>query len=258
MAREVSMLRPHLLAAPLLLILASCGSPPPAEAPTTTPTASPQASADPAPSAAPVASGDQAPTAAPAASAAPAAAPEAPASEAATLARDLAKSGGRRIGYSASKKAFVYPVEHRVQNGFSLDIQFTGEDGNPRDAMRICQPGECEDKLDEMLKAFLPKLTERLESEGYTTIRAIGWPGGGDELEIQSLGAKLHYTKGKLTRTLQGKPAAAPLTKVGGSRFDSAPEAVFVVPGNKLLAVFAKPSGDAKGLVQELHVFKLP
>ncbi len=31
-----------------------------------------------------------------------------------------------------------------------------------------------------------------------------------------------------------------------------------MVPGGKLLAVFAKPSGDAKGLVQELHVFKLP
>ena len=247
------MLRPLSLAAPLLLILASCGSPPPAEAPTTTPTATPEASPDPAPSAAPEASADAAPSAAPAA----AAAPEAPASEAATLARELAKSGGRRIGYSASKKAFAHPVERRIQNGFSLDIQFTGEDGSPRDAMRICQPGECEDKLDEMLKAFLPKLTERLESEGFTTMRAIGWPGGGDELEIQSLGAKLHYAKGKLTKVVAGKPAAA-LTKLGGSRFDSAPEAVFVVPGGKLLAVFAKPSGDAKGLVQELHVFKLP
>lgn len=247
------MLRPLSLAAPLLLILASCGSPPPAEAPTP-PTAAPEASADPAASAAPEASAEPAASAAPAAAAA---APEAPASEAATLARELAKSGGRRIGYSATKKAFVHPVERRIQNGFSLDIQFTGEDGSPRDAMRVCQPGECEDRLDEMLKAFLPKLTERLESEGYTTIRAIGWPGGGDELEVQSLSAKLRYQKGKLTKVLEGKPAA-PLTKLGGPRFDSAPEAVFVVPGGKLLAVFAKPSGDAKGLVQELHVFKLP
>ncbi len=243
---------PCLLAAPLLLILASCGSPPPAEAPTT-PAAAPEASGDPAASAATEASADPASSAAPAA----AAAPEAPASEAATLARELAKSGGRRIGYSATKKAFAHPVERRIQNGFSLDIQFTGEDGSPRDAMRVCQPGECEDRLDEMLKAFLPKLTERLERDEFTTIRAIGWPGGGDELEVQSLSAKLRYQKGKLTRVLEGKPAAA-LTKLGGARFDSVPEAVFVVPGGKLLAVFAKPSGDAKGLVQELHVFKLP
>ena len=108
-----------------------------------------------------------------------------------------------------------------------------------------------------MLKAFLPKLTERLDHDGYTTMRAIGWPGGGDELEVSSLGGKLHYDKGRLTKVLTGKPAAA-LTKLGGPRFDSAPEAVFVVPGGKLLAVFAKPSGDAKGLVQELHVFKMP
>jgi hypothetical protein len=252
MAREVPMLRPLSLAAPLLLILASCGSPPPVEAPTT-PTSAPEASADPAASAAPEASAEPASSAAPAA----AAAPEAPASEAATLARELAKSGGRRIGYSATKKAFVHPVERRIQNGFSLDIQFTGEDGNPRDAMRICQPGECEDRLDEMLKAFLPKLTERLEREEFTTIRAIGWPGGGDELEVLSLSARLRYAKGKLTMVLEGKPAAA-LIKLGGARFDSAPEAVFVVPGGKLLAAFAKPSGDAKGLVQEFHVFKLP
>jgi len=244
------MRRPVSLAAPLLLILASCGSPPAADTPTV-PTAAPEASADPAPSAAPEASAEPAPSAA-----ATATATEAPASDAATLARELAKSGGRRIGYSASKKAFAHPVERRVQNGFSLEIQFTGEDGSPRDAMRICQPGECEDKLDEMLKVFLPKLTERLDREGFTTMRAIGWPGGGDELEVSSLGAKLHFEKGKLTKFGQGKPAA--LTKLGGPRFDSAPEAVFVVPGGKLLAVFAKPSGDAKGLVQELHVFKLP
>ena len=237
------------LAAPLSLMLAGCGSPPPVDTPPA-PTSAPEASA---PATDPTAAPDA--SAAPEASAAPAA--EAPGSEAATLARELAKSGGRRIGYSASKKAFAHPVEHRIQNGFSLDIQFTGEDGSPRDAMRVCQPGECEDRLDEMLKAFLPKLTERLERDGFTSMRAIGWPGGGDELEVSSLGAKLHYDKGRLTRVVTGKPGAA-LTKLGGPRFDSAPEAVFVVPGGKLLAVFAKPSGDAKGLVQELHVFKLP
>jgi hypothetical protein len=247
------MRRPFSLAASLILMLAGCGSPPPADsppAPTTTPEASGPATDA---TAAPEASADPAPSAAPAATEAPGSVP----SEAATLARELAKSGGRRIGYSASKKAFAHPVERHIQNGFSLDIQFTGEDGSPRDTMRICQPGECEDRLDEMLKAFLPKLTERLEHDGFTTMRAIGWPGGGDELEVSSLGAKLHYEKGRLTKVTTGKPGVA-LSKLGGPRFDSAPEAVFVVPGGKLLAVFAKPSGDAKGLVQELHVFKLP
>jgi hypothetical protein len=250
MRREVPMNRSFSLAAPILLMLAGCGSPPPADAPPT-PTATPEATAAPEASAAPDASAEPAPSAAPAATA------DAPGSEAATLARELAKSGGRRIGYSASKKAFAHPVERRIQNGFSLDIQFTNEDGSPHDTMRVCQPGECEDRLDEMLKAFLPKLTERLDHDGYTTMRAIGWPGGGDELEVSSLGAKLHYDKGRLTKVIAGKPAAA-LTKLGGPRFDSAPEAVFVVPGGKLLAAFAKPSGDAKGLVQELHVFKMP
>ena len=244
------MRRPFSFAASLSLMLAGCGSPPPVDTPPA-PTAAPDASGSAAPdaTAAPEARAEPAPSAAPAA--------EAPGSEAATLARELAKSGGRRIGYSASKKAFAHPVERRIQNGFSLDIQFTGEDGSARDAMRVCQPGECEDRLDEMLKAFLPKLTERLERDGFTTMRAIGWPGGGDELEVSSLGAKLHYEKGRLTRVITGKPGVA-LTKLGGPRFDSAPEAVFVVPGGKLLAVFAKPSGDAKGLVQELHVFRLP
>ncbi|MEP7121601.1 MAG: hypothetical protein ABJE95_11845 [Byssovorax sp.] len=245
------MRRPLSLAAPLFFVLASCGTPPPVAAPPA-PTAAPETSAAPGSAAAPEASAE------PAASAAPVATAEAPGSEAATLARELAKAGGRRIGYSASKKAFAHPVERHVPNGgFSLDIQFTGEDGSPRDAMRVCQVGECEDRLDEMLKGFLPKLTERIERDGFTTIRAIGWPGGGDELEVSSLGAKLHYDKGRLTRVITGKPGVA-LTKLGGPRFDNAPEAVFVVPGGKLLAVFAKPSGDAKGLLQELHVFKLP
>lgn len=245
------MRRSFSLVAPLFLLLASCGSPPPADTPPAPTTAPEAGGAAPAATTAPEASVDPAP------SAVPAAAADAPGSDAATLARELAKSGGRRIGYSASKKAFAHPVERHIQNGFSLDIQFTGEDGSPRDAMRVCQPGECEDRLDEMLKAFLPKLTERLERDGFTTMRAIGWPGGGDELEVSSLGAKLRYDKGRLTKVTAGKPGVA-LSKLGGPRFDSAPEAVFVVPGGKLLAVFAKPSGDAKGLVQELHVFKLP
>ena len=78
-------------------------------------------------------------------------------------------------------------------DGFSLDIQFTGEDGSPRDTLRVCQPGECEDRLDELLKSFLPTLTERLERDGFTPLRAIGWQGGSNELEVSTLSAKLHF-----------------------------------------------------------------
>ena len=92
---------------------------------------------------------------------------EAPASEAAALARDFLKTGGRRIGYSASKKAFAYPVERRTETGFGLDIQFMGADGQPKDSMRVCQIGECEEHLDELAKELLPKLTSRLEHRNH-------------------------------------------------------------------------------------------
>jgi hypothetical protein len=183
---------------------------------------------------------------------------EAPASEAAALARDFLKTGGRRIGYSASKKAFAYPVEHRSEAGFGLDIQFIGADGQAKDAMRVCQIGECEEHLDELAKELLPKLTSRLEQDGYVSIRGIGWPQGRDELEVNSLTMKLKYTKGKIEALREGKPAAR-LTQAGTKRLD-APTllAVFVVPDSKLLGVFAPPSGDAKGLVQDFYIFKLP
>jgi hypothetical protein len=183
---------------------------------------------------------------------------EAPASEAAGLARDFLKTGGRRIGYSASKKLFAYPVERRSETGFGLDIQFMNADGSPKDAMRICQIGECEEHLDELSKELLPKLTARLEADEFTSIRGIGWPQGRDELEVNSLTMKLKYTKGKIEALREGKPAAR-LTQAGSKKLD-APTlmAVFVVPDSKLLGVFAAPSGDAKGLVQEFYIFKLP
>jgi|GEM_PF-2722587 hypothetical protein len=183
---------------------------------------------------------------------------EAPASEAAGLARDFLKTGGRRIGYSASKKLFAYPVERRSEAGFGLDIQFMNADGQPKDAMRICQIGECEEHLDELSKELLPKLTARLEADEFTSLRGIGWPQGRDELEVNSLTMKLKYTKGKIEALREGKPAAR-LTQAGSKKLD-APTlmAVFVVPDSKLLGVFAPPSGDAKGLVQEFYIFKLP
>jgi hypothetical protein len=88
------------------------------------------------------------------------------------------KTGGRRIAYSASKKGFLYPLETRQKSGFSLDINALGEDGSSSDATRVCQIGECEEHLDEITKELLPKLASRLETEGYVSLRWIGWPTG--------------------------------------------------------------------------------
>lgn len=181
-----------------------------------------------------------------------------PASEAAAMARDFLKTGGRRIGWSAQKKMFAYPAEQRSETGFGLDIQFVGEDGKPRDAMRICQIGECEEHLDELSKELLPKLTSRLENDGYVSIRGIGWPQGRDELEVSSLSMKLQYSKGTLSSLREGKPAAR-LSIQGGKRISADTLlAVFVIPDTKWLPAFAPPGKDAKGLTQEFFVFKLP
>lgn len=181
-----------------------------------------------------------------------------PGSEAATLARDFLKTGGRRIGYSATKKMFAYPAEQRSETGFGLDIQFVGEDGKPRDAMRICQIGECEEHLDELSKELLPKLTSRLESDGYVSIRGLGWPQGHDELEVNSLSLKLKYSKGNLSVLKEGKPAAR-LSIQGGKRLSADTLlAVFIIPDTKWLPVFAPAGKDAKGQIQEFFLFKLP
>jgi hypothetical protein len=188
----------------------------------------------------------------------PAPAAQAEPSEAEVLARDFLKSGGRRIGYSESKKGFAYPLEQRSETGMGLDVQFAAEDGTPRDRVRVCQIGECEENLNDIVKELMPKLSARLQSEGYTAIRGIGWPQGRDELEVSTLSMKLKYTKGKLEALREGKPAVA-LKQAGGKRIDATTLlAIFIVPGGKLLGVLAPPGADAKGLVQEFYVFKLP
>jgi hypothetical protein len=187
------------------------------------------------------------------------AAPKEPAkaaSEAETLARDLVKSGGRRIGWSATKKMFAVPNEKRTGESFSIEILFYGEDGNSRDPMRICQPGECEERLDEILKELLPKLTSKLEEGGYVTLRSIGWPEGRDELEVSSLGMKLKYDKGRLEGVKEGKPKVQ--FTVAGGRMDAAGlKAIFLPPDSKLVGVFATPAKQT-GIVQTFHVLKMP
>lgn len=183
---------------------------------------------------------------------------EAKESESMVLARDFLKSGGRRIGYSATKKMFAFPMEQRTERGFGLDIQFVGEDGQPRDRTRVCQIGECEEHLDEIVKELLPKLAGRLESEGYIAIRGIGWPQERDELEVSTLSMKLKYTKGRFDSIKDGKTAGQ-LRQVGGKKLSAeSPFAIFIVPDSKFLGVLAPPSGDAKGLVQDFFLFKLP
>lgn len=238
-----------------LLLLAACGSPPPAETPADAPAADTPAGGDEA--AKPEPAGDTAAPAEGAAGSTPAPAEQAaPASqsEPEILARDFLKTGGRRIGYSATKKGFAYPLEQRREDGFRLDILFTDEEGRKRDALEVCDYAECVEKLDEITKEMIPKLASRLESDGYVAIRGLGWPSGREEFEVGTLAMKLRYTGGRLEALREGKPAAT----LG--RLTKSPEilAIFPVPEAKRLAILAKPAGDAKGVVQELHVVKLP
>ncbi|AKT40005.1 hypothetical protein [Chondromyces crocatus] len=242
------MMRSALCLGSLLAFLSACGSPPPPEAPEPLAEPAPAAPVEPAPAAPaePVAEEPKTP--------APAAAPEPEPSDAEVLARDFLKTGGRRIGYSATKKGFAYPLEQRNQEGFRLDILFTDEEGRKKDVIAVCDFASCVERLDEVSKTLRPKLAERLQSEGYESIRGIGWPSGRDELEVGVLGMKLRYTGGRLEGLREGKPAAT-LGRLGAK----APEllAIFVVPESKRLGVLVKPA-DGKGVVQELHVVKLP
>ncbi|MFT3764208.1 MAG: hypothetical protein QM820_01610 [Minicystis sp.] len=206
-----------------------------------------------APSAEPVATG-AAPSAEPVATGAASEAPKPAAAEspAETLARDLVKAGGRRIGYSASKKRFVVPIEMRSDGGRGLDIRYYDDEGNQRENERVCQPGECEEKLNEIAKELIPKLAARLEKEGYEAIFSVGWPAGRDEVESGSM--KLRYEKGKLLYVNEKKPPT-PLRALGGrSPKAAALSAVYPVPSAKVLGVFA----PGEKVAQEFFVFKLP
>jgi hypothetical protein len=175
-------------------------------------------------------------------------APAAEASPAEALARDLVKSGGRRIAYSAGKKRFVVPMDARSEGGRGLDLQFFDDEGNQREILRVCQPGECEERLDELFRELLPKLVARLETEGYEPISSIGWPSGRDEIDVNALGGKLRYERGKLSLVLDKKAVA--LRASGGKAPRAATlTALYPVPAAKLLGVLAEGA---------FSVFKLP
>ncbi len=181
-------------------------------------------------------------------------APAAEASPAEALARDLLKSGGRRIGWSAGKKRFVVPIEMRAGGGRGLDLRYYDDDGQQREIQRVCQPGECEQNLDELVKELIPKLAARLGSEGYEAVSAVGWPSGREEMDIESINLKLRFERGKLSAVREKKPAT-PLRSLGGrSPKGDSLSALYPVPAQKLLGAFAQ--GDK--VAYEFYVFKLP
>jgi hypothetical protein len=215
----------------IAFLLVACGPAAPAKEP------------EPAKDAEPTATAGGAPTAAPDA-AKPA--PSAEESPAQTLARDLLKSGGRRIAWSASKKRFMVPFDARAEGGRGLDLRLYDDEGQQRDIQRVCQPGECEERLDEIVKQMIPKLAARFESEGYEAISSVGWPSGRDEIEVGTLSAKLKTDRGRLSLVREKK--TMPLHAAGGHALKSEPTVVYPVPAAKLLGVVAG----------EFFVFKLP
>jgi hypothetical protein len=197
--------------------------------------------------------GKEAEPAATGAAAEKSAAPEAAKPEAAkedspseTLARDLLKAGGRRIAWSASKKRFIVPTDARVENGRGLDLRFYDDEGQQRDIQRVCQPGECEERLDEIVKQMIPTLAARLDREGFEGISSVGWPQGRDEIELGTLNAKLRNERGKLALVREKK--TTPLKALGGHAPKGDISVVYPVPAAKLLGVVAG----------EFFVFKLP
>jgi len=178
------------------------------------------------------------------------------ASETETLARDIVKGGGRRIGFSASKKMFAVPNEKRTETNFGLDVFFYGDDGANRDPIRVCQMGECEEHMSEKLDEVLPKIVQKLDEGSYVSVRGIGWPDGRDELEVSSLGMKLKFKSGRLEGLKEGKPPV--VFQVQGGRLDvSEIKAIYLPTDSKLMGLFGKPS-RATGSVQQFYVLKIP
>jgi hypothetical protein len=177
-------------------------------------------------------------------------------SEVETLARDIVKGGGRRIGFSAAKKMFAVPNEKRTETNFGLDVFFYGEDGANRDPIRVCQMGECEEHLSEKLDEVLPKIIEKLNDGSYVSVRGIGWPDNKDELEVSSLGMKLKFKNGRLEGLREGKPAVN--FAVAGGRLDvSEIKAIYLPTDSKMMGLFGKPSRST-GSLQSFFVLKIP
>ena len=147
--------------------------------------------------------------------------------------------GGRRIAWSARKKRFIVPVDVQTESGRGLDLRFYDDEGQQRDILRVCQPGECEERLDDLVKSLAPKLTARLTEEGYEAIYSVGWPSGRDEIDVSAVGGRLRYQGGRLTLARAKKPPVSLRSLGGRSPKTDELAAVYPVPEAKLLAVFA-------------------
>ncbi len=153
-------------------------------------------------------------------------------SPAESLAHDLFKTGGRRIGWSAAKKRFIVPVEVRTSTGRSLDLRVNDDEPQQRENQQVCQLGVCEDRLDELAREKLPKLVAFLEQNGLEAVGAIEQTSMRDEIDVGTLGGKLRYEKGRLSLALEKKVAA--LRPQGGRSPRSATiSAVYPVPAAK-------------------------
>jgi hypothetical protein len=166
------------------------------------------------------------------------------------LARYLIKRPGRRVGYSSQKKSFAITRERVSADGFTVDVAFTDKNGKETDVVRICDPSECDEMLNELAKQKIPALADRFARDGYVAVRAVGWPSGRGELEVGSIDAKLVLEGRRLNALREGKPAANL-----GTLPASAPAllAIFAIPDDGLLGLYA--AADENGANMEFLVF---
>jgi len=167
------------------------------------------------------------------------------------LARNLIKRPGRRVAYSADQGMFAVTRETTSAGLFTIDIAFMDESGHEKKIIRICDPNECDEQLNELAKKKIPELADQFGTEGYKSVRAMGWPSR-NELKVGTLGLKLKLDKRRLSGTTDdGKkvrlgtlPAKAPFL-----------HALFVVPDKGLVGYYA--SADESGVNKVFGVFKV-
>lgn len=189
---------------------------------------------------------------------APTALPEAPkGNPTEQLVRDIVKTG-RKIGFSATKRAVFHAVRwDQPGSGFGLRVSFQAEDGKELKSFVVCQPGECEEHLDDKLKTEIPKIAAYADEGGYEGVSGNGWAGGQSELELKSAGLKLSFVKGKLELVLEkGRKTLGTVPSKKGAELE--PEAVYLLRDTKLVAVMFRRGGGTASAPRELMIFKLP
>lgn len=167
------------------------------------------------------------------------------------LARYLIKRPGRRVAYSAQQERFAVTRETTSGGLFTIDISFVDESGREQKAIRICDPNECDEQLNDLAKKKIPELADQFDTEGYKSVRAIGWPTR-NELKVSTLAMKLKLDKRRLTGTTEdGKKVTL------GTLPHKAPylHAIFPIPDEGLVGYYA--SADESGVNKVFGVFKI-